>query len=179
MMLRGPIRWTKYAPAATRTMTRTRRTFFSMSLSFPGGRRLPVGVDPRRDPREADQPHRDVGLLRTDRDGFERLARRIDPTLQDRRLLPELRLEVRALPAHGFDRVPGARDVARFLERAAGAAGRGGGAAERRGLQHLPPHEGVEQRGSDRDGGLDLLLINLLGLARLGGLGAAQTLREC
>src|SRR5262249_25109987 len=69
-------------------------------------------------------------------------------------------------------------DVLGLLQAAADAPGGGRSAPERRGLEDLSPHQGVEQRGADRDRGLHLLLGGLLVLARLRLAGAAQPLLE-
>jgi len=159
-------------------MTRTRRTFFSMSLSFQAGAGFPSasihdGTQARPTSRTAMLAFfgRTVMVSSVSLAGSIRLCKTAVSSLScDSRSAICLRTASTVSRARATS--PASLSV-RLAPRAAVAA-----AAERRGLQYLPPHEGVEQRGSDRDGGLDLLLIGLLGLARLGSLRAPQTLAE-
>jgi hypothetical protein len=100
-----------------------------LAISLPRCRFIPTQLPVRR-PREYERAHRDVRLLRFQRDRLELFGLRIALLSNLRRLSIELRLQIVQLLLKGLDVLAGAADVLRFLVRAGRPTGGGGRAAE-------------------------------------------------
>src|SRR5229473_3947084 len=132
----------------------------------PGRRDRTGSIPPARGPRERHQPHRDVLARGLEREGLERLGQRVGARAEGVGLGLELGVERGDRLVHRGHRLLGSAHVLGLLEHAPGAAGGGGGPADGGGGDRLAPEEGAQDRGADRDRGLNALRLGLLALAR-------------
>src|SRR5262245_14691919 len=117
-----------------------------------------------RHPREPHRTHVDVRLLWPHGDGFEPFTLGVESDVERLQLALELGIQRLQLGLHRVDARIGALDVRRFLATALEPPRRGRRAPDR---ASPAAQERAEHGGADRDRALHLLLLELLGLARL------------
>src|SRR5687767_4522594 len=133
----------------------------AMCSSRPS-RRLRITRLPIRGPGKHDGPHRDVRLLRLERNGLQLFRLRIDGGGDLARLGVDLRIERRDLLIDGGDVLAGAGHVLTLLVNARGAARRRAGAADGADADRLAAEQRAQDRSADGDGGVPLARARLL-----------------